>query len=140
MPIRYSPESVLIPTDPVEILEWAARHIENVGIHQGQGLFDGPGRTVTLACWPRGALEVAAGRARISRGRTYDWEAIRRARADAFRLFAEHLAGHRLEAEGPAAECLHREVIDRWSAAPGRTAKEAAQALRAAADHTNRLF
>ncbi|QCX77830.1 hypothetical protein C9F11_20990 [Streptomyces sp. YIM 121038] len=141
MPIRYSPESVLIPTDPVEILQWAACHIEKVGLHQGRDIFAGAGRTVTLACSPRGAIDVAAGDARRSSNRYYDTDAIRRGRARALRIFAEHLAGHPLEARDPHdAEYLHRGVIDQWSNAPGRTTAEAAQALRTAADPAAHLF
>ncbi|MGA4842107.1 DUF6197 family protein [Streptomyces sp. G45] len=139
--IRYSPESVVIPTDPIAILEWAACHIENVGIHQGAYPFAGAGRTVTLACSPRGAIEVAAGEGRRSSDRFYDTDAIRRGRARALRIFAEYLAEHPLEAEDAAdAERLHCDVIDRWTAAPGRTAAEAARALRAAADPADCLF
>lgn len=138
MPIRYSPESVLIADTPAAILEWAACHIEHVGIHQGPRLFAGPGRTVTLPCWPRGALEVAAGQGRGAAGRTYDWDRIHRARDRAFGLLAETLAGHSVASDEPdAAKALHREVIDRWSAEPGRTAADAANAFRTAA---NALF
>ncbi|MGW5401978.1 DUF6197 family protein [Streptomyces sp. NPDC003952] len=134
MPIRYSPESVVIADTPVGILEWAAHHIEHVGIHQGPRLFAGPGRTATLPCWPRGALEVAAGYGRGAAGRTYDWDRIHRARDHAFGVLAETLTGHAVDANEPAAEkALHREVIDRWSAEPGRTATDAARAFRAAA-------
>ncbi|MFF6956164.1 DUF6197 family protein [Streptomyces sp. NPDC008317] len=133
MKIRYSPESVVIPDTPAAILEWAACHIEHVGIHQGGHLFAGPGRTASLACWPRGAIEVAAGNGRGTSQRTYDWERIRLARDKALHALAEHLAGHPVQADNPAAKQLHRDVIDRWSAQPGRTAEEAARAFRAAA-------
>ncbi|MEV0278560.1 DUF6197 family protein [Streptomyces sp. NPDC050610] len=141
MPIRYSPESVVISDDPTAILEWAAHHIEHVGLHQGPGLFARPGRIVTLRCWPRGAVEVAAGNGRGSRSRTYDWDRIWQARDEALRTLAEHLTGHPLEADDPAAaKRLHRDVIDRWSAEPGRTAEDTAHALRAAADRATCLF
>ena len=133
MPIRYSSESIVIADTPAAILKWAAHHIEHVGIHQGPHLFAGPGRTATLPCWPRGALEVAAGHARGAAGRTYDWDRINRARDGAFRILAETLTGHPTDAEDPAAKELHCDVIDRWSAAPGRTAAEAATAFRTAA-------
>lgn len=134
MQIRYTPESVVIADTPAAILEWAACHIESVGIHQGAHLFAGPGRTTTLPCWPRGALEVAAGRGRGAAGRTYDWDRIDRARDQAFALLAETLTGHPVAVEDPdAARNLHRDVIDRWSAEPGRTAADAAAAFRAAA-------
>ncbi|MGJ5898336.1 DUF6197 family protein [Streptomyces niveiscabiei] len=130
----YSPASVVIADTPAEILEWAACHIEHVGIHQGPRLFDGPGRTTTLPCWPRGALEVAAGQGRAPAGRTYDWDRIHRARDQAFGILAEALTGSPVTADEPAAaKALHREVIDRWSAEPGRTAADAAQAFRTAA-------
>ncbi|MFE0580751.1 DUF6197 family protein [Streptomyces sp. NPDC058874] len=132
MKIRYSPESIVIADTPAAILEWAAHHIEHVGIHQGPHLFDGPGRTALLPCWPRGALEVAAGRARGAAGRTYDWPRINRARDEAFALLAETLTGH------PADAADHRDVIDRWSAEPCRTAADAARAFREAAARSTR--
>ncbi|MFG3213864.1 DUF6197 family protein [Streptomyces tendae] len=134
MPTHHTPESIVIADTPAAILEWAARHIEHVGIHQGPRLFDGPGRTATLPCWPRGALLVAAGHGRGAAGRTYDWDRIDRARGQAFALLAETLAGHPVDADEPAdARALHRTVIDRWSAEPGRTAADAARAFRTAA-------
>ncbi len=133
MPIRYSPERVVIADTPAAILEWAALHVEHVGIHQGPHLFAGPGRTATLPCWPRGALEVAAGHGRGDAGRTYDWDRIEQARDQAFGILAETLTGHPVEADEPATKALHREVIDRWSAEPGRTAADAARAFRTAA-------
>ncbi|GAA2242176.1 hypothetical protein GCM10010232_31560 [Streptomyces amakusaensis] len=140
MPIRYSPESIVIADTPAAILEWAAHHIEHVGIHQGPHLYAGPGRIALLPCWPRGALEVAAGHARGAVGRTYDWARINHARDEAFALLAETLTGHPADAADPAdAKAVHRAVIDRWSAEPGRTAADAATAFRAAAtraDHT----
>ncbi|MDV5145491.1 DUF6197 family protein [Streptomyces sp. SBC-4] len=133
MPIRYSPESIVIPDTPAAILEWAA-HIEHVGIHHGPHLFAGPGRTARLPCWPRGALEVAAGEGRGAAGRTYDWARIHQARDQAFALLAEALTGHPTDDADPAAsKAVHRDVIDRWSAEPGRTAADAARAFRAAA-------
>ncbi|GGU26570.1 DUF6197 family protein [Streptomyces violascens] len=139
--VRYSPESALITRDPIAILQWAACHIEEVGLHQGREVFAGAGRTVTLACSPRGAIDVAAGDGRRSGDRYYDTDAIRRGRARALRIFAEHLAGHPLEGGDPRdAEDLHCGVIDQWSNAPGRTAAEAAQALRTAADPTEPIF
>ncbi|MEV7482759.1 DUF6197 family protein [[Kitasatospora] papulosa] len=94
MPTRHTPESIVIADTPAAILEWAARHIEHVGIHQGPRLFAGPGRTATLPCWPRGALEVAVGHGRGAAGRTYDWDRIDRARDQAFAILAETLTGH----------------------------------------------
>ncbi|MEN8656086.1 DUF6197 family protein [Streptomyces sp. 21So2-11] len=134
MPTRHIPESVVIADTPAAILEWAARHIEHVGIHLGPRLFAGPGRTATLPCWPRGALEVATGQGRGAAGRTYDWDRINHARDQAFAVLAETLAGHPMGAdEAAAARALHREVIDRWSAEPGRTAADAACASPSAA-------
>ncbi|MEU7181002.1 MULTISPECIES: DUF6197 family protein [Streptomyces] len=133
MPTRHTPESIVIADTPAAILEWAARHIEHVGIHQGPRLFAGPGRTATLPCWPRGALEVAAGHGRGAVGRTHDWDRIDRARDQAFGILAATLIGHPVDAEDPAAKARHREAIDRWSAEPGRTAADAARAFRTAA-------
>ncbi|MFI6469797.1 DUF6197 family protein [Streptomyces sp. NPDC050516] len=115
--------------------------MEKVGLHQGREVFAGAGRTVTLACSPLGAIDVAAGDGRRNRDRYYDTDAIRRGRARALRVFAEHLAGHPLEGGDPRnAEHLHCDVIDQWSNAPGRTAAEAAQALRTAADPAEPIF
>ncbi|MFJ3710349.1 DUF6197 family protein [Streptomyces sp. NPDC090053] len=140
MPTRHVPESIVIVDTPAAILEWAARHIEHVGIHQGPRLFAGPGRTATLPCWPRGALEVAAGHGRGAAGRTYDWDRINHARDQAFAVLAETLAGHPVDAdERTAARALHREVIDRWSAEPGRTAADSARVLRTAAVRVARV-
>ncbi|NDZ77019.1 hypothetical protein G3I19_00470 [Streptomyces sp. SID10853] len=139
MPTRHTPESIVIADAPTAILEWAARHIEHVGIHQGPRLFDGPGRTATLPCWPRGALQVAAGHGRGAAGRTYDWDRIDRARDEAFALLAEALTGHPVDADDPAAaKVLHRRVLDRWSAEPGHTAADAARAFRTAATRAER--
>lgn len=136
MPTRHTPESIVIADTTAAILEWAACHIEHVGIHQGLHLFAGPGRTATLACWPRGALEVAAGRGRAAAGRTYDWDRIDRARDQAFGILAETLTGYPVDADEPdTAKVLHREVLDRWSAEPGRTTADAARAFRTAAAH-----
>ncbi|MFD6468707.1 DUF6197 family protein [Streptomyces goshikiensis] len=140
MLIRYTPESIVIADTPAAILEWAAHHIEHVGIHQGPRLFAGPGRTALLPCWPRGALEVAAGQGRGAAGRTYGWARIHQARDEAFALLADTLTGHPADAADPAAaKDHHQDVIDRWSAEPGRTAADAARAFREAAaraDHT----
>ncbi|MEU8887325.1 DUF6197 family protein [Streptomyces sp. NPDC048442] len=134
MPTRPTPESIVIADTPAAILEWAACHIEHVGIHQGPRLFDGPGRTATLPCWPRGAVQVASGHGRGAAGRTYDWDRIDRARDQAFGILAETFAGHPVQADDPTtAKSLHRDVIDRWSAEPGRTAADAARAFRTAA-------
>ncbi|MZD56752.1 DUF6197 family protein [Streptomyces sp. SID5606] len=131
MPTHHTPESIIIADTPAAILEWAARHIEHVGIHKGPRLFDGPGRTATLPCWPCAALQVAAGHGRGAAGRTYDWDRIDRARDQAFAILAETLT---VGADDPAAaKALRREAIDRWSAEPGRTAADAAHAFRTAA-------
>ncbi|MEW2087855.1 DUF6197 family protein [Streptomyces sp. NPDC006682] len=134
MPTHHTPESIVIADTPTAILAWAARHIEHVGIHQGPRLFDGPGRTATLPCWPRGAVEVAAGHGRGAACRTYDWDRIYRARDQAFAILAETVTAHPVDADDPAAaKALHREAIDRWSAEPGRTAADAACVFRTAA-------
>lgn len=73
--------------------------------------------------------------ARGSAGRTYDWDRINHALDEAFALLAGTLTGHpAADADDPtAAKDRHRDVIDRWSAEPGRTAADAARAFRAAA-------
>ncbi|MFI5809173.1 DUF6197 family protein [Streptomyces sp. NPDC051561] len=131
---RYSPESIVVSHDPRQILEWAAAHIEHVGLHQGRGLFAGPGRTVTLRCWLRGAIDVAAGHGRFNMSRTYDFPAISQARAEAYAAITEYLAGHPVEGnDARTTEFRQRAVLDGWSGQPGRTAADAARALRTAA-------
>ncbi|MFJ2819399.1 DUF6197 family protein [Streptomyces sp. NPDC087294] len=104
MPTRHTPENIVIPDTPATILEWAARPIEHVGTHQG-------------------LLEVAAGRGRAAAGGTYGWDRIDRARDQALGILAKTLTGHAADAdEFAAAKALRHEVIDRWSAEPGRTA------------------
>ncbi|MFB7651490.1 MULTISPECIES: DUF6197 family protein [unclassified Streptomyces] len=98
MPTRHTPESIVIADTPAEILERAARHIEHVGIHQGTRLFAVPGRTVTLPCWPCGALEVAAGHGRGEAGWTYDWDRINDARDHAFGILAKTFTPPSVEA------------------------------------------
>ncbi|RZU37619.1 hypothetical protein EV284_2797 [Streptomyces sp. BK022] len=94
-----------------------------------------------MPCWPRGALQVATGHGREAAGRTYDWDRIDRARDQASALLAETLTGHPVDADDPAAaKVLHRQVIDRWSAEPGRTAADAARVFRTAARAERALF
>uniref|UniRef100_A0AAU2JM94 DUF6197 family protein n=1 Tax=Streptomyces sp. NBC_00049 TaxID=2903617 RepID=A0AAU2JM94_9ACTN len=133
--VRYSPNSAVVPDEPRAILEWAACHIENVGLHQGPGLFNGPGRTVTLACWPRGAVNVAAGDGRFSSGRTYDHDKINAARIEALRMLAEYVSGEPVCAvEGvQAVKAAYWRPVDEWSKTEGLTAGEAARVMRAAA-------
>jgi hypothetical protein len=139
--IRYSPDSIVIPTNPRAILEWAACHIERVGLYQGDDLFAGPGRTVTLACWPRGAINVAAGDGRRSSARRYDGAAIRHGRASAHRMLAEHLAGRPREVSDPGeAERVHCQFLDLWSEQPSMTAARAAKATRDAAGEADLLL
>ncbi|MCX4549586.1 DUF6197 family protein [Streptomyces sp. NBC_01387] len=93
-----------------------------------------------MPCWPRGALDVAAGHGRGAASRTYDWDRINHARDQAFAVLAETLAGHPVDAdERTAARALHREVIDRWSAEPGRTAADSARVFRTAAVRAARV-
>ncbi|MEU3351310.1 DUF6197 family protein [Streptomyces sp. NPDC037389] len=133
--VRYTPNSVIVPDTAPEILRWAACHIENVGLHQGQRLFNGPGRTVTLACRPRGALSVAAGFGRIASGRTYDHDAIRAAEREALRLLAEHVTGQPMEVltDSAAVRACYWRPVDEWGMAQGRTAAEVAKVMRAVA-------
>ncbi|MCC3773658.1 DUF6197 family protein [Streptomyces sp. UNOB3_S3] len=133
--VRYTPNSVMVPDTAPEILRWAACHIENVGLHQGRGLFNGPGRTVTLACHPRGAVSVAAGRGRFAAGRTYDHDAIWAAEREALRLLAEHVTGQPMEllTDSAAVRACYWRPVDKWGMAEGRTAAEVADVLRAVA-------
>ncbi|WP_435838033.1 DUF6197 family protein [Streptomyces chrestomyceticus] len=86
---------------------------------------------------PRSRRRPRAGAA----GRRYDRERIHRARDHAFAILAETLTGRPVEADDPAAaKSLCREVIDRWSAEPGRTPADAARVFRAAARGDHALF
>ncbi|MDW8804341.1 DUF6197 family protein [Streptomyces scabiei] len=143
--IRYSPDSVLVPTTPGALLEWAAAHIAHVGIYQSRyALFSGPGRLAHRRCAVGGALDVAAGRDRMAPDRTYDLEAIGAVLDEAYRILAQHLEdgpAHPPPGRDPATH--HKVVVHQWTLAPGRTAHEAAAALHAAAEvaHTaDRLF
>ncbi|WP_189998198.1 DUF6197 family protein, partial [Streptomyces rubradiris] len=133
--IRYTPDSVLIPSTAGDLLEWAAHHITRVGIYQSRySLFSGPGRLVNRRCSVGGALDVAAGRDRMAPDRSYDLKAIGAALDDAYRILAEHLEGGPVPVPSGREPARHHKVIVHlWTLAPGRTAQEAAAALRAAA-------
>lgn len=143
--IRYSPDSVLVPTTPGALLEWAAIHITRVGIYQSRySLFSGPGRLAHRRCSVGGALDVAAYRDRMAADRPYDLEAIGAALDDAYRILAEHLEGGPVPIPpGCDPTAHHKTVVHLWTLAPGRTAQQAATALRAAAaaaEAADRLF
>ncbi|MFB6670653.1 DUF6197 family protein [Streptomyces parvus] len=143
--IRYAPDSPLIPTTPGALLEWAAAHIERVGIFQSRThLFSGPGRLTTKRCSVGGALDIAAGRDRMDSSPTYDENAVAVPLEEAYRVLANHLNGtpvHATDDVDPGN--LHRVIVHQWTLARGRTAQEAAAALREAAelaDAAHRLF
>ncbi|KUF20149.1 DUF6197 family protein [Streptomyces silvensis] len=141
----YTPDSVLIPNTPGDLLEWAAAHITRVGIYQSRySLFSGPGRLAHRRCSVGGALDVAAGRDRMTPGRAYDLDAIRAVYTEAYRLLAEHLDGApATEPTGRDALTRHKVTVHLWTLTPGRTAQEAAAALRSAAETAHaadRLF
>ncbi|MFI8944165.1 DUF6197 family protein [Streptomyces syringium] len=134
--LPYSPDSILIPTSPGALLRWAAAHIAHVGLYQSRyTLFSGPGRLAHRRCSVGGAVDIAAGRDRMSPGRTYDMAAITHTLEEAYRVLADHLTGHPLETpEDRDPSRWRRAVVHRWSLAPQRTTQEAAEALRAAAE------
>ncbi|MET8824023.1 DUF6197 family protein [Streptomyces rochei] len=143
--IRYAPDSVLIPTTPGALLEWAAAHIARVGIYQSRhSLFSGPGRLINRRCSVGGAVDVAAGRDRMAPDRTYDIDAIGTVLEEAYRVLADHLHGAPVQVpDGTDPKQWRRRVVHLWSLAPGRTAQEAAAKLREAAelaDAAHRLF
>ncbi|MFJ4343031.1 DUF6197 family protein [Streptomyces sp. NPDC088915] len=142
---RYAPDSVLIPTTPGALLEWAAAHITRVGLYQSRySLYSGPGRLINRRCSVGGAVDVAAGRDRMAPGRTYDLDAIGTVLEEAYRVLADHLNGAPVQIpDGTDPTQWRRRVVHLWSLAPGRTAQEAAAALREAAelaDAAHRLF
>lgn len=143
--IRYAPDSVMIPTTPGVLLHWAAAHIAHAGLYQSRHhLYSGPGRLIHRRCSVGGAVDVAAGRDRMSPDRTYDMDAIAAALEDAYRILADHLNGAPAQTpEGADPKRWRRVIVHQWSLAPGRTAQEAAAALREAAelaDAAHRLF
>ncbi|MFI1225903.1 MULTISPECIES: DUF6197 family protein [Streptomyces] len=143
--VRYSPDSAIIPTTPGGLLEWAAAHIERVGLYQSRySLFSGPGRPVNKRCSVGGAVDVAAGRGRMAGDRTYDMSAIASVLEEAYQVLADALNGTPLLTPAGADPQQHRRLaVHLWSLKPGRTAAEAAAALREAAelaDSAHRLF
>ncbi|WP_371801456.1 DUF6197 family protein (plasmid) [Streptomyces sp. NBC_01732] len=143
--IRYAPDSVLIPTTPGALLDWAAAHIARVGIYQSRhSLFSGPGRLINRRCSVGGAVDVAAGRDRMTPDRTYDMDAIAAVLEEAYRVLADHLNGAPVQTpEGTDPKKWRRVIVHQWSLVPRRTAQEAAAALREAAelaDAAHRLF
>ncbi|MFJ5645880.1 DUF6197 family protein [Streptomyces sp. NPDC093223] len=142
---RYTPDSALIPTTTGALLEWAAAHITHVGLYQSRhSLYSGPGRLARRRCSVGGALDIAAGRDRMTPGRAYDLDAICTAYTEAYRLLAEHLNGAPVtEPSGHDALTRHKVTVHLWTLTPGRTAQEAAAALRSAAETAHaagRLF
>ncbi|MFD9690402.1 DUF6197 family protein [Kitasatospora sp. NPDC059088] len=135
---RYDQESELLPVTAQWLLRWAAGHIEQVGLFQGRTRFASAGRTVTLHASMLGAFDVAGGYGRQSSRREYDWPAIGEARALALVMLSEHLHGGRLDfpegADEDRQRYLRRQLVHVWGCAPGRTAAEAAEAFRAAAE------
>ncbi|MER6256254.1 DUF6197 family protein [Streptomyces sp. NPDC001584] len=143
--IRYAPDSVLIPTTAGALLEWAAAHIAHAGLYQSRHhLFSGPGRLAHRRCSVGGAVDIAAGRDRMSPDRTYDMNAIAAVLEDAYRVLADHLHGTPVQPpDGTDPQKWRRVIVHQWSLAPGRTAQEAAATLRDAAELANvahRLF
>nr|WP_202513410.1 MULTISPECIES: DUF6197 family protein [unclassified Streptomyces] len=126
----------MVPTTTGSLLEWAAIHIMRVGIYQSRySLFSGPGRLAHRRCSLGGALDVAAGRDRMAPDRTYDTGTIRAVYTEAYRLLAEHLDDTPVtEPTGHDALTRHKVTVHLWTLNPGRTAQEAAAALRSAAE------
>ncbi|MFJ5120851.1 DUF6197 family protein [Kitasatospora sp. NPDC088548] len=137
-PFRYSQDSTILPATAQWLLLWAAAHVEKVGLFQGDGLFATGGRTVTLPASMLGVLDVAGGDGRRSSRREYDPPAVRAARALALVLLSDHVNGGPVEfpqgADEEEQRRLRYRVVHVWGRCPGRTAAEAAQAFRAAAD------
>lgn len=118
-----------LPDTPKAILFWAATHIERVGLYLGPELFGGPGRTVDLPCWPRGAVEVATGEGRAREYRDGDHaQRVWSARDETYFILAEYLTGY--PGVPPHNGHIHRFVLDQWSSTPGLTATEVARKFR----------
>ncbi|MFJ5120844.1 DUF6197 family protein [Kitasatospora sp. NPDC088548] len=135
---QYDQESDVLPVTAQWLLLWAAGHVEKVGLFQGDNRFPGTGRTVTLQASMLGAFDVAGEDGRGSSRRVYDWSAVRAANALALVLLSDHLNGSPVEFPAGADEeeqrYLRRRLVHVWGCAPGRTAAEAAEMFRAAAD------
>lgn len=134
--MRYSPNSTLIPTDPAELLRWAAAHIEHVDLNRiDDRHYAGSGPTRFKKCSAYGALLVAAGDGRRSSARTYDGPAIRRAENEAFRILADHVHGQTVHApDGWRIEDWHRHIAHRWSMEDSRTQDQVITGLLEAAE------
>ncbi|MER5638298.1 DUF6197 family protein [Kitasatospora sp. NPDC002227] len=137
-PFQYDQESDVLPVTAHWLLLWAAGHVEQVGLFQGDDRFAGTGRTVTLQASTLGAFDVAGGDGRGSSQRAYDWPAVQAANALALALLSDHLNGGPVEfpegADKEEQRYARRRLVHVWGCAPGRTAAEAAAMFRAAAD------
>lgn len=127
------------PATPARILTAAARHIERVGLYQGEHLWQ-PGRMgdaapcTVLHAWERG---VRAARPHWS-VRGEPWDTFQRALTDSLVIFSNHINGRpvaptrwrKLRIEEYA---YRRVLLWCWGDEPARTAEEAAAAFRDAA-------
>jgi hypothetical protein len=140
-------------TRPQIVMELTARHIVQVGLHQGAALSDAEWENYPPAKYGHGepcSLLWAFDRAqRAARGKTLRTagrpgrHGHRRAHhpaefMEALRLLSDHLSGEPItEADytplGVSEEVFRRTVIQCWGESEGRTTEEAAAHVRAAA-------
>lgn len=134
--MRYSTESTVLPTTAPDLLEWAAAHVENLGLLRGRALY-GTNTTTTRLATPSmvGAFDVASGGGRQSSGRTYDYPAVYAARRLALDVLSDLIAGGALahDTDWDDEENQRRYVVQSWGAQDGRTRDEAAAMFREAA-------
>ncbi|MGP3953454.1 DUF6197 family protein [Streptomyces sp. 7N604] len=140
MPITYSTESTVLPTSASALLDWAADHVDNLGLYDGRdgGLYGRrPGVTETRKLIPSmvGALNVAGGDGRRSSARTYDYPALYAAQRLALDVLSDYLAGGAMPHDPRFTDDEHhrRWLVHTWGEQEGRTADEAAAAFRQAA-------
>jgi hypothetical protein len=140
----YSAESTVLPTTARDLLEWAAAHIESRGFHDGRDgdRFGHDGGTTTCLLRPGmlGAFDVAAGDGRRSTARTYNYPALYAAQRLAIDTLADLVAGGAVahDPDWVDGDRYRRGVVHLWGMEDGRTAAEAVEVFREAADLADR--
>ncbi|GAA2732175.1 DUF6197 family protein [Streptomyces nogalater] len=121
------------PASVAAVLEWAARHLEDVG-HSADHFTHGPGYVESAPCTMLHALDRAlvAAKPYPSDG-PEAWDAYREAAPTALRLVAEHVAGRPVNARNDYdTKALQRAVVLAWGNKSGVTTARVVAAFRAA--------
>lgn len=132
------PGRQLSPVTSAGLLGWAAAHLEDVTMRPGGLTHDPEGFVNTAPCTLLHAVDRAQRTAQpIPSDEPPRFHAFNRARDEALRVLASHLAGEEVTAgpDEPAGEAdrRRREIVLSWGNEPGRTESEAVEALRVAA-------